>query len=639
MARRRKAEYEYRPQYVHNELGRNLAFLALAAGILAASAWLFPRVISGEDDPATAPETTEAPEVDDEPDGTDGTGRFEPTTLSADHRWVGSRDEIDPAPPYDVEHRVVLGVEGPDGEIVPAVVIAVSTPGSPPPIEFDPAQVPYDVVPRGDAAYLVSAAEGLDVEHVLVRREDGRELWVTARGLPTDTLLDLVASVTVLDPAAPPPPPPEVVEGAPGGDPPVDDPLAEQGPQDPAANPVAVDPAADPGPDEATADPAVDDPAAVEGPVGEPAGSAEDGSVEGAATDPAVTDSDVTAEGADGEGADGEGADGEGAEGEGAEGEGAEVPAEPLVVTVGAPGALEVLSEGPVTEAERQSVIDNFAVPGQAEGALTVTHISGARDLDPVALAALGGGARLVEVRGTTGVFDGDLIWRERDDLVIELAGQGYSELELLEAADGLFELSPEGLNRRRPPAEEVELVGPTAAPDAEFDVEAAGRPVELVDGVTSDPPFIAGQVVGPVVEVGRIDGTQIDVFTWQRGDGAYRECVGVVGPGVEQVRCLAEEDRVDGPTRVGVVDVEEGLLAGGRVQLYRVPGATSIATAEIAGETVRQRPRQAVAAFAAPDRAPVTVRALDVAGGEIVAPAPVPPDDGDGDGDGEAEG
>ena len=537
MFERSHAPVDYEPTFSRYDFLRNLLFLGLGAAVLYGAIWLLPRVVFTDDDEDDQPGLTVPEEVEEvEEEAFEPSGRFQPVTLSAEHEWIGSREDTIPAPLSLVSRRVVLGSRGPSGALDPTILIEVSEPGTPTPREFDPAQgLPFEEQAVGERVFLVSQVEGEPIQRVAWNEPSGRQVWVSSRGLSIEALLDVLSGVTVVDPAAP---------------------VEEEGADD----------------SEAGEDGSAED------------GSAEDGVVEVVPTE--------------------------------------EPSPEELApeVLLSSRGGMDLLLDEVALPSERITVRDNFAVPGRAEGAVSVVHVVGWDDFDPVIEAALSPTARLQRVRGVDAVVDGTVRWRESEELVLEIEGNGYAPAELLAIAERLTELSTDALTDRRPPIAEIRVVAdPTAGPEPTFDTSGLGDRAELSNQVENQPPFVAGQLVGPVLAVGRLENTDIDVFAWQRGDGRFRECVGVTGQGVEQVLCLTEDDAVNGPVRVGVAPIDVGLFAGGRVHVYRVPGRTAVVTAEIAGRNVQQRPLEGVAVFLAPDFSDIRVRAYEADGTEIL--------------------
>lgn len=529
MFERRQRPVDYQTRYIRFEFLRNLVALAAGGAVLVGAIWLLPRVVFASEDDAEVPVSIVPEEEEADTEAFVGSGRYQPTTLSVEHEWIGSLEETSTPTLAEIETRVVLATRRSSGALDPSFVVEVSSTNSLTPREFDAAQgLPFDEQELGERTVLVSQAEGDPLARVAWTESSGRQVWVSSRGLSIDDVLAVASGVTVFDPV------------------------------------VATDPEAPDG----------------EGDAGEEEGEAE--------TAPETI---VVAEAA------------------------------PPQVLFSSRGGLDLLLDTSVDEGEQITVRDNFAIPGRSEGAVTVTHLTGSEAFDAVHEAALSPTARLVRLRGTDAVVDGSVRWRESVDLVLEVDGQGYTDRELIEIAEGLSEISDDALNQRRPPIAEIRVVDTaTPAPEPAFDTTALGRRVELSNAVENSPPFPAGQLVGPVVAVGRLEGTEVDVFTWQRGDGLFRECIGLVGTGVEQVLCLTDDDAVSGPVRVGVAPIDAGLFVGGRLLVYRVPGRVSVVSAVVSGEAVQQRPVEGIAVFLANDFSDIEVTAFAADGTEVLA-------------------
>ncbi len=296
-----------------------------------------------------------------------------------------------------------------------------------------------------------------------------------------------------------------------------------------------------------------------------------------------------------------------------------EEPPPPAVEVLRTAG-LEVLAAGPLPRAEYARLSDNYVVTGDDSGrAVTVTHVRGAEGLRPE-LFALDPVSRLVDVRGTTGLYAGPLWWVERDGLVLEVTWVGATVGEVVELADGLTELTVDQLNRRRPPVFDQVTVEPgTPGPEPVFDAPGLGVGLALdPTAIEGEAPRSDGQLAGPVRGVGRLQGTDIDLFRWDRGDGVYVECAGAVGTGMDVIFCLDEEDVVGGGRLLGIHAVTEGPAAGSRLHVYRVPPEASVVSATVAGEVRWQRPVDGVAAFLVPGQELLDVTVFDAEGAEL---------------------
>lgn len=263
-------------------------------------------------------------------------------------------------------------------------------------------------------------------------------------------------------------------------------------------------------------------------------------------------------------------------------------------------------------------VTDTYAVPTESEEAVSISVYEPEHPVHPM-LTAHDPRVRFEDVGGRTAAVQDEFIrWVHRDGLGILIAASGRSRGELVSLARSVRELSVDELNRRRPPVIDLSDVSePTPGPAPEFEASGLGQELSIDSPVGDSRPPVNGQVAGAIVGVGRLDGTDLDIYWWRRRDGAYDECVGVVGTGVSGVLCALDED-ILGVTPLGSLPINVGPGAGGRMHLWKVPGETAVVSVTIGGTDFRQRPREGVAAFVSGTDEIVTLRAYDATGSRV---------------------
>jgi hypothetical protein len=502
----------FRSRSVRFEFFRNLAFGGIFLVVLVGSIWLLPRVAKPDQEVQatedTAPETTLAP-VDDP--GAEGSGRYQPTTLSAEHIWTGSREEVIPADPAARVAAVALGRVGADGVNLDAIaVLKAAELGATPSAAFDPDALPSEPVElvEGLTGQLFQRAEDPVIRIAWVT-EAGRRLELATRGISLGEAVQIAGSTVVIEP-------PPVAPGEPPG-----------------------------------------------------------------------------------------------------------VPNLNVLQQAG----LDLLAGGALPTGETTRVTDNFAVPGSTAGSISVTHVQPAGGFEPY-YDAVEPTTSLVRVGDHVAVWDGALRWEQDDDLVLEVSGVGASVGELADIAAGLEELTVNQLNSRRPPTLDViPTTDGRPGPSPAFDLAPLGARNALDVGAVENDPPPPGQLVGPVRIVGRLEGSDIDLYHWDRGDGVYAECVGANGTGIEAVFCLSDGTALNGAHELGAYAITDGPLAGSRLMVFRVASRVAVVSAAPGGVALWQQPVDGVAAFVVPGQDRLTVTAYDVDGAPVRT-APLPADE-----------
>lgn len=157
-------------------------------------------------------------------------------------------------------------------------------------------------------------------------------------------------------------------------------------------------------------------------------------------------------------------------------------------------------------------------------------------------------------------------------------------------------------------------------APEPGFSTAGLGEEVRLLQGSGDVLPEIdPGTLDGDVVAVGRVEGTDIEVFTYLTTGPPAMSCVRVIGSQVGSSWCTFPVDEpaepsIEAPLTVARTDATGEPLDV--VAVWRVPEGTSIVTVEAGDRRLWQRPVAGLAAFSFhPDTLLVMLGALSSAG------------------------
>lgn len=168
-------------------------------------------------------------------------------------------------------------------------------------------------------------------------------------------------------------------------------------------------------------------------------------------------------------------------------------------------------------------------------------------------------------------------------------------------------------------PAADLPIVEGTPGPEPSFDTSSFGDQVEEVRllPTTGDvqPDVNPATLVGEVVAVGQIEGTDLEVFTWRTSDPENGICVQVVGFRARHATCgavLGNEPDVNSPFVVDRLDETTGEVID-VVGIWQVPDRTSITAVSADDNGYWQRPVSGITAFVfPPDTARVVYQAYD---------------------------
>jgi hypothetical protein len=144
-----------------------------------------------------------------------------------------------------------------------------------------------------------------------------------------------------------------------------------------------------------------------------------------------------------------------------------------------------------------------------------------------------------------------------------------------------------------------VLVVAGTASPESRFDVDPLGTEVRLLPISGNLQPILpAGSTIAEVAAVGRIEGSDLEVFTWRDlVEDLEGRCVQVVAPSTAETRCSASRTP---PPVEGPYTFPYGSGSGSVVTVvtWRVPEGTAVASLEVDDLRLWQRPVEQVAAF-----------------------------------------
>lgn len=193
----------------------------------------------------------------------------------------------------------------------------------------------------------------------------------------------------------------------------------------------------------------------------------------------------------------------------------------------------------------------------------------------------------------------------------------GLVRMGLVAAAVLVVGLAGLWIGRTLPPSGVADIPVETGAlgPEPEFPTDSLGAEVVLAQISGGNRPQVAANVLdGPLVEAGRIEGTDLDVFTWASADPPDTRCLQVVGPSLRESICSSQpgSDIQMEPRAFPRFDRETGEPTD-VIAVWKVPASTSVVVVAVREEVWWQRPRGGVAAFTfQPDTPTVTLQAWD---------------------------
>lgn len=193
----------------------------------------------------------------------------------------------------------------------------------------------------------------------------------------------------------------------------------------------------------------------------------------------------------------------------------------------------------------------------------------------------------------------------------------GLVRMGLVAAAVLLVGLAGLWIGRALPPSGVADVPVKVGAlgPEPEFPTDDLGTEVALTQISGENRPDVAPNVLdGPVVAAGRIEGTDVEVFTWVSTDPPGTRCLQVLGPALRESICSSQagSDTEMEPRAFPRNDPETGEPTQ-VIAVWKVPASTSVVAVAVGEEVWWQRPRGEVAAFTfQPDTPTVIFQAWD---------------------------
>lgn len=153
------------------------------------------------------------------------------------------------------------------------------------------------------------------------------------------------------------------------------------------------------------------------------------------------------------------------------------------------------------------------------------------------------------------------------------------------------------------PPAEVTEppIARGTPAPEPGFATENLGEEVRLLPSSGEVTPDVRPDIlVGSVSAVGRIEATDLEVFTWgTREESLEGSCLQVIGFRARHSICSAQvgpDPDIETPFSFPRLEATGDVID--LVVVWQVPAATSVVSLEAGGTRLWQRPVEGIAAF-----------------------------------------
>lgn len=165
-------------------------------------------------------------------------------------------------------------------------------------------------------------------------------------------------------------------------------------------------------------------------------------------------------------------------------------------------------------------------------------------------------------------------------------------------------------------PAADLPIADGSPAPAPGFDPSTFGEEVQLLPATGDVQPDVnSTTLVGEVVAVGQIEGTDLEVFTWRTSDPENGICVQVVGVRARHSTCgavLGDEPDARNPFVVDRRDETTGEPID-VIGIWQVPERTSVIAVRAHDSGYWQQPTSGIAAFVfPPDTGRVIYQALD---------------------------
>lgn len=165
-------------------------------------------------------------------------------------------------------------------------------------------------------------------------------------------------------------------------------------------------------------------------------------------------------------------------------------------------------------------------------------------------------------------------------------------------------------------PATQLPMVEGAPSPEPSFDPSEYGAEVRLLHPTGEvQPDVLPGILDGEVVAAGRIEGSDLEVFSWYTTDPPNGACLQVVGFRARHSTCagtFGDNPRIAGPLVFPRLNEATGEVID-VVAAWQVPEGTAIVVAETSERSIWQRPKGGVVAFTFDsDTNSVTLHALD---------------------------
>lgn len=202
---KRKESVDYIPDRIRFETLRDIVAVVFALALIAVSIrWALPRYLIPEGESLTISAKVEelGALVDEETTSSNGSGRFQPTTLPDDYVFVGSLSATQAAEVTDSDYTILLGQRNIRADAFESILrIDLAEIDSPPPLVFDEkTALPFEEIVIGESSGKFLAALDQPFDLLTWTTSSGRTVYVRSRGVSLADLVTVAEGLIIFEP-------------------------------------------------------------------------------------------------------------------------------------------------------------------------------------------------------------------------------------------------------------------------------------------------------------------------------------------------------------------------------------------------------------------------------------------------------